>query len=187
MRARSGGVCCAGSITTAATFPGGEPAIPITSWCRSSCCSRPRSRGSRDSTTGFWRATPPWSTSRQPLRLPCARAGRAWATIDGRSTCTGWPRKSSNTEEASFPRTLASCAFCRGSGGTPPRRSRALLSSARSRRSIPTWPGCFAGYSIPEPHRRLGLDGSSDPLRCSCRGVAGKPGHSIRQLWSWER
>jgi hypothetical protein len=48
MRARSAEVCCAGSVATAATFPGGEPAIRIASWCRSSCCSRPRSRGSRD-------------------------------------------------------------------------------------------------------------------------------------------
>ncbi len=90
----------------------------------------------------------------------CARAGRAWATIDERSTCTGWPRKSCKTEEASFPRIPVSSAGCRESGGTPRRRSRALLSSARSPQSTPTWPGCFAGCSIPGPDRRRWFDGS---------------------------
>ena len=187
MPARSAGVCCAGSAATGATFPGGAPAIRIASWSPSSCCSRPRSYGWRGTTTAFWHAIPPWKIWHQPHRPWCGRAGRGWATIGERSTCTGWRRKWSRTEQASFPRKPRSSAGYRASEGTPPRRWRALRSSERSPPSIPTWAGCSAGCSIPEPDPGLWLDGSNGRRKCSCPEAAGKPGCSIRQSWSWVR
>ena len=75
-----------------------------------------------------------------------------------------------------------------GSRAVHRRGGRELCFRARGHpQSTPTWAGCFAGCSIPEPDPGLWLDGSNGRRKCSCPEAAGKPGCSIRQSWSWVR
>ena len=69
--------CSAGSAVTAAIFPGGAPGTRTTSWSPSSCCSRPRSCGSRRIITAFSRAIRPSRPWPAPSRHGAGELGRA--------------------------------------------------------------------------------------------------------------
>ena len=88
--------CSAGSASTGATCPGAGPAIPTRCSSPSSCCSRPRCRGSKRTGRGSWPGFPrsrrwPGAAVRgagelggprllPPRRQPPPAGARSWST-----------------------------------------------------------------------------------------------------------
>ena len=169
---RSGAGCCAGSAATAATCPGGAPAIRIASWCRSSCCSRPRSSGSRGTTTAFWSTIPPSRRWRRPRPLAVRES---WEGL-------GYYRRAANlhrlaqavVREARRGRARAirrAAASCPGWGATPPARWRALPTSARTPAVDTNVARVLRRAFHPAPDRRRAASaGSGTTAERSCRG-----------------
>ncbi len=118
--------------------------IPGASWSARSCSNRHRS-------TGSWGTTRPFSQSfRRQITVPGAvRAtscvcGRGWATTGARSTCTGRPRRSRTSTEASCPRTSGRCGRWPASVRTRPVPCRLSPSSSMWLPSIRTWRAILA-------------------------------------------
>ena len=186
---RSAAGCSAGSAATAATCPGGAPAIRTASWSPSSCCSRPRCRGSRRTTTAFSSGIPPSRRWRGAAPRRCGRAGRGWATTAGPPTCTGWRRRWWTEHAGVIPADPAALRRLPGRGAIHRRGGGQLrLRARRRRRWTPTSPGCSGARSTRGcAGRARRAHALGDGAATILAGAGRRPGRSIRRSWSWER
>ena len=119
---------------------------------------------------------------------PFGRAGRDWATIGARPTCTGWRRRSCASRAASCPAIRPSCEMLPGVG----RYTAGAVASFACERPTPAVDTNVARVIRRAFHPRLPPERGRAPSlgdrqRASCPRRGGRPGFSIRRSWSWAR
>ena len=140
-----------------ATCPGGAPAIRIRCWSPSSCCSRPRCRGWRATTTRFLERYPTvHALAAAPPARGAGELGRTGLLPACREPAPAGAGRGGGARGRDSRATRRCCSDCPASGRYTAGAVACFAFERRRRRWIPTWRGCIRRAFHPRARGRRG-------------------------------